>query len=146
MDRRRTRRVRQGLFRSFQEDNQIASKRSFSTSRRRRSRIQNLGTDVSFRIYVFPALVNSSMAELLAKKVSRRDFSIVWIHILLIPFCTFEQFRGHLRGKHINPALQDNVLSPSDFAEYISHVGSSRDMHSIIQLGLIPGGKQVKKG
>ena len=36
--------------------------------RRRNSRIQNLGTDVSFRIYVFSALVNSSMAELLAKR------------------------------------------------------------------------------
>ena len=51
--------------------------RFFSTSRRRRSsRIQNLGTDVSFRIYVFTALVNSSMAELLAKRrrTCGRDF------------------------------------------------------------------------
>ena len=33
-----------------------------------RSRIQSLGTDVSFRIYVFSALVNSSIAEVLAKR------------------------------------------------------------------------------
>ena len=40
-----------------------------STSRSRRSsRIQNLGTDVSFRIQVFSALVNSTMAELRAKR------------------------------------------------------------------------------
>ena len=32
------------------------------------SRIQNLGTDVSFRIHVFSDLVKSSMAELLAKR------------------------------------------------------------------------------
>ena len=49
-------------------------------------------------------------------------------------------------GKHINPTLQDNVLLPSDFAEHIYHVGSSHDMHSIIQSGLMPGGKDVKKG
>ena len=75
-----------------QKDDQIASTRSFSTAKRRRSsRIQNLGTVVSFRIYVFSALVNSSMAELLAKKEedSRRDFSIVWIHSMLIPSKTF---------------------------------------------------------
>ena len=63
-DRRRTRKVRQKLFRSGQKDDQIASTRSFSTSRRRRSsRIQDLGTDVSFRIYVFSVLVNSDMAD-----------------------------------------------------------------------------------
>ena len=37
------------------------------------------------------------------------------------------------------------MLLPSDFAEYISHFGSSHDMHSIIQSGLITGGKDVKQ-
>ena len=55
-------------------------------------------------------------------------------------------FRSHSGGNQIDPALQDNVLLPSDFAEYIYHVGSSHDMHSIIQSGLIPGGKDIKKG
>ena len=40
----------------------------------------------------------------------------------------------------IYPALQGNALLPGDFAECIYHVGSSHDMHSIIQSGLIPGG------
>ena len=53
---------------------------------------------------------------------------------------------GHFGGKHINPTVQDNVLSPSDFAEHIYHVGSSHDLHSIIQSGLTPTGKDVKKG
>ena len=46
----------------------------------------------------------------------------------------------------MNPTLQDNVLLPSDFAEHIYHVGSSHDTHLIIRSGLIPGGKDVKKG
>ena len=50
-----------------------------------------------------------------------------------------------LIGKHINPTLQDNALLQDDFAEHINHVGSSHDMHSI-QSGLIPGGKDVKRG
>ena len=54
--------------------------------------------------------------------------------------------QGHSEGNQIDPALQGNVLLPSDFAEYIYHVGSSHDMHSIIQSGLIPGGKDVKRG
>ena len=67
VDCRGTRSARQELFRSVKKDDQIASTRSFSTSRRRRSsRIQSLGTDVSFRIFVFSTLVTSSMAELLA--------------------------------------------------------------------------------
>ena len=77
--------------------------------------------------------------------MQRKDISIVWIHALLIPSCTFEQFKVILE-EHINPTLQDNVLVPSDFAEHIYHVGSSHDLDSIIQSGLIPGGKDVKKG
>ena len=38
------------------------------------------------------------------------------------------------------------MLISDDFAEHIYHVGSSNDMNSIIQSGLIPGGKDVKKG
>ena len=91
------------------------------------------------------------MAEVLAKKkeeVLRRDFSVVWIHTLLIPSYTLDlrAIQGHCGGKHIDFTLQDNVLLPSDFAEHIFHVGSSHDLHSIIQSGLIPGGKHVKNG
>ena len=54
--------------------------------------------------------------------------------------------QGQSRGKQIDRTLPDNVLIPSDFAEYIYHVGSSHDLHSVIQSGLIPGRKVVKKG
>ena len=107
------------------KDDQVAYTRSFSASRRRRSsRIQNLGTDVTFRIYIFTAMVNSKMAELLAKREEdlRRDSSIVWIHSFLIPSSSFEQFKS------------------------TPEVGSSHDTHSITQSGSIPGGKDVKQG
>ena len=60
------------------------------------------------------------------------------------PFYTFEQFKA--TGELINPTWQDNVLLPSDFAEYVYHVGSSHDMHCIIRSGLISGGKDIEKG
>ena len=53
---------------------------------------------------------------------------------------------SHSGGQHINPTLQDSVFLPDNFAGHINHVGSSRDTHSIIQSGLVPGGKDVKKG
>ena len=61
------------------------------------------------------------------------------------PF-TARTIQGHSEGKHFSPTLQDNVLLPDDFAEHIYHVGSSHGTHSIIQSGLIPNGKDVKKG
>ena len=53
--------------------------------------------------------------------------------------------RGHSGGTHIDPTLQHSVLLPDDFAEHNYHAGSSHDLHSIIQSGLVPGGKSVKK-
>ena len=53
--------------------------------------------------------------------------------------------QDHSGGKHINPTLQDNVMSPFDFAEHIYRVGS-HDTHSITQSGLISAGNDVKKG
>ena len=41
----------------------------------------------------------------------------------------------------MDPSLQDHVLIPDNFFEYIYHVGCYFIMHSIIELGLIPGGK-----
>ena len=65
-------------------------------------------------------------------------------HANTIPY--IRAIQGHSGGRHINPTLQDNVLLPDNFAEHIHHTGSSQDTHSIIQFGLIPGGKDVKIG
>ena len=56
-------------------------------------------------------------------------------------FLYFRAIQGHSGGTLVDPTLQDDVLLPDDFAEYINHVGSAHDMQSIIQGGLIPGGK-----
>ena len=42
--------------------------------------------------------------------------------------------QGHSGGTLVDPTLQDNVLSPNDFADYIYHIGNAHDMHSIIQV------------
>ena len=57
----------------------------------------------------------------------------------------FRAIQGHSGGTLVDPSLPNNVLLPDDFAEYICHVGNAHDMHSIIQCGLIPGGKSLKE-
>ena len=49
--------------------------------------------------------------------------------------------QGHSGGALVDPTLQDNVLLPNDCIEHINHVG----LHSIIQSGLIPGSKSLRK-
>ena len=49
----------------------------------------------------------------------------------------FRAIQGHSGGNLVDPTLQDNVLLPYDFADYIYHIGNAHDMHSIIQGGLI---------
>ena len=58
---------------------------------------------------------------------------------------TSERSRGHSGGTFVDPTLQDNVLIPEDFAEYIYHIGNVTDMHSITNSGPIPGGKRLRK-
>ena len=49
--------------------------------------------------------------------------------------------RGHSGRNLIDPSLQDNVLIPNDFLEYIYHIGFAINVHSILNSGLIPGGQ-----
>ena len=44
-----------------------------------------------------------------------------------------------------DPSLQDNVMIPNDFFEYIYHVGSHLNGHPIIDSGLIAGGRNANK-
>ena len=55
----------------------------------------------------------------------------------------FRARQGH-SGRHlIDPSLQDNVVIQSNFFQYIYHVGCAFNLHSIISLGLIPGGQSL---
>ena len=48
-------------------------------------------------------------------------------------FLYFRAIQRHSGGTLVVPTLQDNVLLPDDFAEYIYHIGNAHDMHSIIR-------------
>ena len=53
--------------------------------------------------------------------------------------------QGHSGRNLIDPSLQDNVLTPNDFFEYIYHIGCAINLHSIMNSGLIPGGQNLSK-
>ena len=49
--------------------------------------------------------------------------------------------QGHSGRNPIDPTLQDNVLIPDKFFEYIYHIGCAVSLHSITYSGLIAGGQ-----
>ena len=53
--------------------------------------------------------------------------------------------QGHSGRNPIDPSLQDNVLLPNNFFQYIYHVGCARNLQSITNSGLIPGGQNSSK-
>ena len=44
----------------------------------------------------------------------------------------FRVLQCHSGRNHIDPSLQDNVLNPNNFFEYIYHIGCAISLHSII--------------
>ena len=58
----------------------------------------------------------------------------------------FRALQGH-SGRNLihHPSLQDNVVIPSNFFQYIYHVGCAFNLHSKINSGLIPGGQSSSK-
>ena len=50
--------------------------------------------------------------------------------------------QGHLGRNPIDPELQDNVLIPNNFFEYIYHIRCAINVHSITNSGLILGGQK----
>ena len=53
--------------------------------------------------------------------------------------------QGHSGRNLIGLSLQDNVLIPNDFFEYIYYIGCAINLHSIMNSGLIPGGHNLSK-
>ena len=149
LDWRGTRSVRQKLFRNVKKDDQIAPARFFSTSgRRRSSRIQNLGTDASFRIYVFSALGSSSMTELLAER--RRTWEEIpemcgsipcWCHPI-----PSSNSRPLWRKTHYSDTARQRVVAGQLRRAHLPRWKLSNDTHPIIQSGLIPRDTDVKQG
>ena len=52
---------------------------------------------------------------------------------------------GHSGRNPIDPTLQDNLLIPDGFFEYIYHVGCAINLHSFTNSGLIPGGQNSSR-
>ena len=55
----------------------------------------------------------------------------------------FRALQGHSGSSLVDLTLLDNVIIPSNFFQYISHVGCAITLHSIINSGLIPGGQNL---
>ena len=53
--------------------------------------------------------------------------------------------QGHSGRNPIDPTLQDNVLIPDNFFEYIYHIGSAVSVHSITKSGLTAGGQNSSR-
>ena len=51
--------------------------------------------------------------------------------------------QGHSGRNLVDPSLQDNVLIPDGFFEYMYHIGCAINSHSIINFGWIPGGQNL---
>ena len=53
--------------------------------------------------------------------------------------------QSHSGRNPIDPTLQDKVLIPNNFFEYICHIGCAVSLHSITNSGLIAGGQNSSK-
>ena len=57
----------------------------------------------------------------------------------------FQALQGHSGRNLIDTSLQDNVVIPDLFFQYIYHIGCGFNFHSVINSGLIPGGQNSSK-
>ena len=64
---------------------------------------------------------------------------------MFIKILFFRAIQGH-SGSTINLALQDNVLLPEGFTEFTYHVGNGKELRSIVNHCLIPGGVSLRTG
>ena len=69
----------------------------------------------------------------------RKDFNTVLIRQDKKFFT--RTLQGHSGRNPIDSSLQDNVLFPNNFFEYIYHIGCAVSLHSITNSGLIAGGQ-----
>ena len=75
---------------------------------------------------------------------TRKDFNT-----LLTPsgqeILYFRPLQGHPGRNSLDPSLQDNVLIPNNFFEYIDHIGCAINLHSITNSGLILGRQNLSR-
>ena len=60
-------------------------------------------------------------------------------------FLYLRALQGHSERNLIDPSLQDNVLIPNDFFEYMYHIGCAIKLHSITNAGFIAGAQNSSR-
>ena len=90
---------------------------------------------------VIIGLTKSGRAAWLEEEYKRKDFSSVLI--LQEQFCTSELFKVIQDAISLILLYRDNVVIPSNFFQYIYHVGCAINRHSIINPELILGGQNL---
>ena len=88
-------------------------------------------------------LMKSVRAQWQKAEETRKDFNIVLTSGQEILY--FRALQGHSGRNLFDPPLQDNVLIPNDFFEYICHIGCAINLHSIMNSRLIPGGQNLSR-
>ena len=85
-------------------------------------------------------LMKSGRAKWQEAEATRKDFNVVLTR-------QDKKFFISELFKVIQDAisLQDNVLIPNDFFEYIYHIGCANNLHFIMNSGWIPGGQILSK-
>ena len=83
---------------------------------------------------------NTLVDHLKRRGGSKKRFHLCTKCTGLVPLY-FRAIQGHSREIIVDPSLLDNVLAPEDFFEFIYHIGSCFNMHSIVASGLITGGR-----
>ena len=61
-------------------------------------------------------------------------------------FLYVRAIQGHSRSTIKLTLQEDNVLLPEGFTEYICHVGNGKELRSIVNHGLFPGGVSLRTG
>ena len=82
--------------------------------------------------------VNTSANSLAQGGGKKKIFQYCLNPYFLNEFLYFRAIQGHSGEIFVDPLLQDNILLPDDFAD-------AYEMHSIIQSGLIQGGRSNRK-
>ena len=132
---------------SVKSHDPIATTESISSSRKRRSnplkwhhwRMQEEEVRRCFAMVTWRLEINSGK-----RKKERRTYSnIVWIQTHPNQFLYLRAIQGHSGDNAVDPALQDNVMLPKGFTEYL--VGNASELNSIIRNGIIPRGKSLKR-
>ena len=126
--------------------NKHSSSTRRTTSRRRwGDRILETERWSSEQIWVLPILVWWCMEEQDGRKRRQQQKISTVLTRQDKKFFTFDLFKGHSGRNPIDPSLQDNVLIPNNFFEYIYYIGCAVNLHSITNSGLTPGGQNSSR-